>query len=63
MKEPLTSRRLTVINLQTGDVHEDIASLNEALVDREMVESLELIDSIRTKLNLLKDQIVNGDII
>jgi hypothetical protein len=63
MKEPLSSRRIKVINFQTGDIHEDAASLNEALVDRDQEESLKLIDSIRIKLNLLKDQILNGDII
>lgn len=63
MKEPLDSRRITVINVQTEDIHDEVASLNESLVDKERQEALELIDNIRTKLNILKDQIVNGDII
>jgi len=62
-KEPLSSRRIKVINTQTFELHDDVASLNEALVDKEKEESVELIDSIRTRLNILKDQIVNGDIV
>ena len=63
MKEPITSRRIQVINTQTSDIHDDVASLNEALVDKDRVESVEYIESIRTRLNLLKEQITNGDII
>ena len=63
VKEPLSSRRIKVINTQTYELHDDVANLNEALVDKEKDESVELIDSIRTRLNLLKDQIINGDII
>jgi hypothetical protein len=63
VKEPLNSRRIKVINTQTYELHDDVANLNEALVDKDKEESVELIDSIRTRLNLLKDQIVNGDII
>ena len=63
VKEPLNSRRIGVINTQTSDLHDDVANLNETLVDRSKEESVQLIDSIRTRLNLLKDQIVNGDII
>ena len=62
-KESIDSRRIKVINSQTYDLHDDVASLNESLVDRERTESVDLIDSIRTKLNILKDQIVNGDIV
>ena len=63
MKEPLNSRRLQVINHQTSDIHEDVSSLNESLVDKDRDESINFIESIRTKLNILKDQIINGDII
>jgi len=63
MREELSSKRIQVINFQTGDIHEDTASLNESLVDKDAKESLKLISSLRTKLNLLKDQIINGDII
>ncbi len=63
LREPLTSRRIKVINSQTSELHDEVASLNEALVDKNKEESVELIDSIRTRLNILKDQIVNGDII
>lgn len=41
----------------------DVSNLNESLVDRDRVECLERIESIRTRLNILKEQIVNGDII
>jgi hypothetical protein len=63
IKEPLNSRRIKVINTQTYELHDDVANLNESLVDKDKEESVALIDSIRTRLNLLKDQIVNGDII
>ena len=63
MKEPLNSKRLQVINHQTSDIHDDVASLNESLVDKDRDESINFIESIRTKLNILKDQIINGDII
>ena len=59
----LASRRLSVINDQTRDIHDDVASLNEALVDRGKEESLRLIGNIRTRLNILKEQITNGDIV
>lgn len=62
-KELLSSRRIRVINAQTSELHDDVANLNETLVDRDKEESVMLIDSIRTRLNILKDQIVNGDII
>ena len=63
MKEPITSRRIQVINGQTSDIHDDVANLNEELVDKNRAESIELIESIRTRLNILKEQITNGDII
>lgn len=63
IKEPVDSRRIRVINTQTSELHDDVASLNESLVDKDRDESLDMIDSIRTRLNILKDQIVNGDII
>jgi len=63
MKEPITSRRIQVINGQTSDIHDDVANLNEELVDKDRARSVELIESIRTRLNILKEQITNGDII
>jgi len=63
MREEVTSRRIQVINSQTSDIHDDVANLNESLVDREREDSINLIESIRTRLNILKEQIVNGDII
>ena len=63
MREPLNSKRIQVINDQTDDLHDDVASLNEALVDKEPQESINFIEAIRTKLNMLKEQIVHGDII
>lgn len=63
LREPLDSRRIKVINSQTYELHDDVASLNEALVDKDREESVMLIDNIRTRLNILKDQIINGDII
>jgi len=62
-KETVKSRRIRIINYQTEDIHMDISNLNESLVDKDRVECLELIESIRKRLNILKEQIVNGDII
>lgn len=61
-KETVDSRRIRIINYQTEDIHMDVSNLNESLVDRDRVECIELIESIRTRLNSLKEQIVNGDI-
>jgi hypothetical protein len=57
------SRRIRIINYQTADIHEDVSNLNEALVDKDYIECLDLIEAIRKRLNILKDQIVNGDIV
>ena len=62
-KETINSRRIRIINYQTEDIHTDVSSLNESLVDRDRVDCLSLIESIRTRLNILKEQIVHGDII
>lgn len=62
-KESINSRRIRIINYQTTDIHIDVSDLNESLVDKDRVECLEIIDSIRTKLNILKEQIVNGEIV
>jgi len=62
-KETISSRRIRIINYQTLDIHNDVSNLNESLVDKDRVECLVLIESIRTKLNLLKEQIVNDEII
>lgn len=63
MKEPLNSKRLRVINVQIKDIHVEVTSLSDSLIDREHKESLEYIENIKTKLNLLKDQVVNGNIV
>lgn len=63
MRELITSRRIQVINSQTSDIHDEVANLNEALVDKDRAESLEHIENVRTRLNILKEQITNGDII
>ena len=62
-KETVDSRRIRIINYQTIDIHTDVSNLNESLVDKDRVDCLGLIESIRTRLNILKEQIVNGEII
>ena len=62
-KESLNSKRIQVINHRTEEIHSLTADLNEELVDRNRTEALNQIDSIRNQLNMLKDEIVNGDII
>lgn len=62
-RESLFSKRIQVINHRTHEMHNLVANLNEHLVDRDMAESLQHIDSIRGQLNMLKDEIVNGDIV
>jgi hypothetical protein len=63
MKEPLTSMRLKVINSQIRGLNTEITSLSDSLVDKEFKESLEYIENIKLKLKLLKDQVINGNII
>ena len=63
MKEPLNSKRLRVINIQIKDLHLEVTNLSDSLIDREQKESLEYIENIKIKLNLLKDQVVNGNIV
>jgi len=63
MKEKPNSRRLRVINSQIKDLHNDVANLSEALVDREPEDCIAFIDSIRIKLNILKEQILKSEII
>ena len=63
VKEELTSKRIQVINHRTSEIHSLTSDLNESLVDRERAEALNQIDSIRNHLNMLKDEIVNGDIL
>lgn len=63
MKEPLNSKRLRVINTQIKDLHLEVINLSDSLIDREHKESLEHIENIKIKLNLLKDQVVNGNIV
>lgn len=63
MKEPLNSKRLRVINSQIKDIHSEVTNLSDSLIDREHKESLEYIENIKSKLNLLKDQVINGNII
>lgn len=60
--EPLTSRRLRVINFSIGEIYDDVGELSEALVDKQAHEALVAIEGIRNKLTLLKEQIINGDI-
>lgn len=63
MKEPLNSKRLRVINSQIKDIHLEVTNLSDSLIDREHKESLEYIENIKSKLNLLKDQVVKGNIV
>ena len=63
MKEPLNSKRLGVINSQIKDIHLEVTNLSDSLIDREHKESLDYIENIKKKLNLLKDQVVNGNIV
>ena len=62
-KEELTSRRLTVINSQINDIHFDVANFSESLIDREPEKCLEYIAELRVKLNLLREQIIKGEIL
>jgi len=61
--EPLSSKRIRVINIQIKELHSDVSDLSESLIDREPKEALEYIENLKNKLDLLKDQIVNGSIL
>lgn len=63
LKEPLNSKRLRVINSQVKDLHSDVSNLSESLIDRDYHGSLEYIQGIKIKVNLLKDQVINGHIL
>lgn len=61
-REPLTSRRLRVINFSMDEIYDDVGELSESLVDKQSHEALVAIEKLRSKLTLLKEQIINGDI-
>lgn len=63
IRESLDSRRLKVINSQINDIQDEVADLSDALVDREKQLSVQCIEDIRSKLNMLKEQLVNGNIV
>ncbi len=63
VRESLNSRRLKVINTQIFDIQNTVADLSDSLVDRERQDSIDAIESVRGKLNNLKEQLVNGDIV
>lgn len=63
MVESLDSKRLRVINTQIFDIQRDVADLSDSIVDREREEAVKYIESIRNRLNMLREQITDGDII
>ncbi len=62
-RESLESRRLKVINHQVNDIQSDVADLSDSLVDRDRESCIQFIEDVRSKLNMLKEQLVHGDII
>jgi len=62
-REPLDSRRLKVINSQINDIQDDVADLSDSLVDRDKESCIQFIEDVRSKLNMLKEQLVHGDIV
>jgi len=63
MKRELFSRRIRVINAETEALHNEVNTLYENLVDSEYKESLESIERIRVMLVLLKNQVMEGNIL
>ncbi|AGO47875.1 hypothetical protein Phi40:1_gp010 [Cellulophaga phage phi40:1] len=63
IRESLDSPRIRSINHQTTDLRQSCVELRDSLVEKNRVEALEGIESLRKGLNILKDQIVHGDII
>ena len=63
MKKSLFGRRVQVISSQTEDMHNEISTLYENLIDGEYRGSLDSVERIRIMLNLIKNQIIEGDII
>jgi hypothetical protein len=62
-RESLDSRRLKVINSQIKDIQDDVADLSDSLVDRNRELCIQFIEDVRSKLNMLKEQLVHGDIV
>lgn len=62
-RESLDSRRLKVINSQINDIQDDVADLSDSLVDRDRESCIQFIEDVRSKLNMLKEQLVHGDIV
>jgi hypothetical protein len=62
-RESLDSRRLKVINSQIKDIQDDVADLSDSLVDRDRELCIQFIEDVRSKLNMLKEQLVHGDIV
>jgi len=62
-REDVNSRRVRIINHVISEINTDVTDMHERLIDKEKIESLECIESIRGKLNLLKDEILNDDIV
>jgi len=62
-RESLDSRRLKVINSQINDIQDDVADLSDSLVDRDKESCIQFIEDVRSKLNMLKEQLVHGDIV
>lgn len=63
MKKDLFSRRIKVINAETEALHNEANTLYENLMDGEYKESLESIERMRLMLVLLKNQILEGNIL
>ena len=61
-KEPLNSKRIQVINYAIKDIYSDVSNLSENLIDTDTIESMRIIEELKSKLNSLKDQVTNGHI-
>lgn len=60
-KEPVTSRRISIINQSTREIYDKVDELSEALMDRDQSESLHIIVELQSYIKGLKDQTINGD--
>lgn len=63
MKEELSSPRVLDVSFKTTELHIEVDNLYEALMDRERAECLTCIDLMKDKLNQIKRDVTNGEII
>lgn len=55
----MEQNKINFIVAETTDLHDRVAELYEALMDKENVESIKIIDKVRDKLLVIRKDIAN----